>query len=109
MSPNLVPVAQRNCRTVNSHISTYLIPSDIYSATYSVVEYTPQTYIQSDLDLLFSTLGLPIPAGTGPSPFDSIDGGELQFEEEDFGINGESNLDLSYAIGLRKSPIQHSQ
>jgi tripeptidyl-peptidase I len=77
--------------------------SHIYSATYSVVEYTPQTYIQSDLDLLFSTLGLPIPAGTGPSPFVPIDGGELQFQEEDFSVNGESNLDLSYAIGLRKS------
>ena len=52
---------------------------------------------------MFSTLGLKIPAGTGPDPIDFIDGAVLQFEEEDFDVNGESNLDLTYAIGLRKS------
>ena len=76
-------------------------PNTIRS-TYSVVEYTPQAYIQTDLDLVFSTLGLPIPAGTGPSPIDFIDGATLQYQEEDFGVNGESNLDLTYAIALRK-------
>jgi hypothetical protein len=102
VSPNLVPVAQWDSRSVGSPKLQLLEFSNVISATYSVVEYTPQTYIQSDLDLVFKTLGLPIPAGTGPSPIDFIDGAVLQFEQENFNVNGESNLDLTYAIGLRK-------
>jgi len=77
--------------------------SNTIRGTYSVVEYTPQAYVQTDLDLVYSTLGLAIPAGTGPDPIDFIDGAVLQYEEQDFNVNGESNLDLTYAIGLRKS------
>ncbi|KAG9242153.1 peptidase S8/S53 domain-containing protein [Calycina marina] len=68
-------------------------------SSYGIVEYTPQAYLQDDLNLFYSTLTPYVPQGTAPI-FDSIDGGVLQTTEEDFSLNGESDLDLEYAISL---------
>jgi tripeptidyl-peptidase-1 len=66
---------------------------------YGIVEYTPQSYVQSDLDLFLSQYKL---SANGTTPiiyfidgavFDTPDTGNLD-------INGESNLDLQYAISL---------
>ena len=71
-------------------------------SSYGIVEYTPQAYLQSDLDLFFSNLAAEIPAGTAPT-FDSIDGGVDQTTTQSFDDNGESDLDLEYAIALGMS------
>ncbi|KAG0693459.1 peptidase S8/S53 domain-containing protein [Suillus ampliporus] len=68
------------------------------SNSYGIVEYTPQAYIQSDLDMFaknFST-GL---EGVSPTMV-SIDGGFLQTVNVSFDYNGESNLDLVYSMTL---------
>ncbi|KAG0699462.1 peptidase S8/S53 domain-containing protein [Suillus ampliporus] len=68
------------------------------SNSYGIVEYTPQAYIQSDLDMFaknFST-GL---EGVSPTMV-SIDGGFLQTVNVSFGYNAESNLDLEYSMTL---------
>ena len=71
-------------------------------SSYGIVEYTPQAYLQSDLDLFYTNLAREIPAGTGPT-FDSIDGGVDQTTTQSFNNNGESDLDLEYAIALGMS------
>lgn len=68
--------------------------------SYGIVEYTPQVYVQSDLDLFaqnFST-GL---EGVSPTLV-SIDGGTLQTSDytPSFDYNGEANLDLEYGMTL---------
>ncbi|CAA7270109.1 unnamed protein product [Cyclocybe aegerita] len=66
--------------------------------SFGIVEYTPQAYLQSDLDMFnrnFST------ALVGKSPkLVSIDGGIVQTIQSGFDYNGESNLDLQYAMNL---------
>jgi len=71
-------------------------------SSYGVVEYTPQAYLQSDLNLFYSNLAREIPSGTAPI-FDSIDGGVDQTTTQSFNDNGESDLDLEYAIALGMS------
>ena len=73
-------------------------------SSYGVVEYTPQAYLQKDLNLFYSNLAREIPAGTAPI-FDSIDGGVDQTTTQSFNDNGESDLDLEYAIALGEIPI----
>ena len=68
-------------------------------SSYGIVEYTPQAYLQSDLNLFYSNLAREIPSGTAPI-FDSIDGGVDQTTTQNFNDNGESDLDLEYAIAL---------
>ena len=68
-------------------------------SSYGIVEYTPQAYLQSDLNLFYTNLAREIPAGTAPI-FDSIDGGVDQTTTQSFNDNGESDLDLEYAIAL---------
>lgn len=68
-------------------------------SSYGIVEYTPQAYLQADLDLFYSNLAQEIPAGTAPT-LDSIDGGVDQTTTQGFNYNGESDLDLEYAIAL---------
>ena len=68
-------------------------------SSYGIVEYTPQAYLQSDLNLFYSNLAREIPSGTAPI-FDSIDGGVDQTTTQSFDDNGESDLDLEYAIAL---------
>lgn len=62
------------------------------------VEYTPQAFLQPDLDLFFrnfstsQALNKPILV--------SIDGGVAQTIDQSFGFNGESSLDLEYGMTL---------
>ena len=66
--------------------------------SYGIVEYTPQAYVPSDLDLFFKNFST---KQVGQRPiFDSIDGGVDQQTMMGFGYNGESNLDLEYAMTL---------
>jgi tripeptidyl-peptidase I len=66
--------------------------------SYGIVEYTPQSYIPSDLDVFAKNF---TPGAVGYRPkLDSIDGGEIITGPPDFSVNSESNLDLQYAIGL---------
>ncbi|MCJ1474289.1 hypothetical protein MMC13_002947 [Lambiella insularis] len=66
--------------------------------SYGIVEYTPQAFLQSDLNMFFANFSkfqvqkTPI--------FDSIDGGVDQTIVEGFEYNGESDLDLEYAMTL---------
>ncbi|MCJ1435182.1 hypothetical protein MMC27_004553 [Xylographa pallens] len=69
------------------------------SSSYGIVEYTPEAYIQTDLNLFYSTLAREIPQGTAPV-LDSIDGGVNQQTTQSFNDNGESDLDLQYAQAL---------
>ena len=68
-------------------------------SSYGIVEYTPQAYLQSDLNLFYSNLAREIPSGNAPI-FDSIDGGVDQTTTQSFNDNGESDLDLQYGIAL---------
>ena len=68
-------------------------------SSYGIVEYTPQAYLQGDLNLFYANLARQIPSGTAPT-FDSIDGGVDQTSTQSFNYNGESDLDLEYAIAL---------
>ncbi|KAG1738203.1 subtilisin-like protein, partial [Suillus lakei] len=66
--------------------------------SYGIVEYSPQAYVQSDLDMFaknFST-GL---EGVSPTLV-SIDGGSIPTSGSSFDYNGESNLDLEYGMTL---------
>jgi tripeptidyl-peptidase-1 len=68
-------------------------------SSYGIVEYTPQAYLQSDLNLFYSNLQRQILSGTGPT-VDLIDGAIVQTTTQSFSYNGESDLDLQYAIAL---------
>lgn len=79
----------------------YLLPPG-FSAnpknSYGIVEYTPQAYLQSDLDMFFANFSKNQVQRT--PIFDSIDGGVDQTTNQGFGYNGESDLDLEYAMSL---------
>ncbi|KAL9623206.1 MAG: hypothetical protein Q9160_002521 [Pyrenula sp. 1 TL-2023] len=79
----------------------YRFPPNVAAApgnSYGIVEYTPQAYLPGDLDLFFRNFSPPL---VGQRPiFDSIDGGVLQTTNESFQFNGESDLDLEYALTL---------
>ncbi|KUJ19485.1 subtilisin-like protein [Mollisia scopiformis] len=68
-------------------------------SSYGIVEYTPQAYLQSDLNLFYSNLQRQIASGTAPT-IDLIDGATVQTSTQSFDDNGESDLDLQYAIAL---------
>ena len=66
--------------------------------SYGIVEYTPQAYLQGDLDLFFANFSK---AQVQRTPIlDSIDGGVDQTSAQGFQYNGESDLDLEYAMSL---------
>ena len=65
---------------------------------YGIVEYTPQAYLQGDLDLFFANFSKNQVQRT--PIFDSIDGGVDQTTNRSFNFNGESDLDLEYAMTL---------
>ncbi|PBP18238.1 hypothetical protein BUE80_DR011052 [Diplocarpon rosae] len=79
----------------------YLFPQSFAANSensYGVVEYTPQAYLPGDLDKFFKNFSEPM---IGQRPiFNSIDGGYLQTDRQSFVYNGESNLDLEYAMSL---------
>ncbi len=66
--------------------------------SYGIVEYTPEAYLASDLDMFFRNFS---PSQVGARPiFDSIDGGVNQQQYKNFSFNGEPDLDLEYAMTL---------
>ncbi|KAM0791633.1 hypothetical protein ACM66B_006071 [Microbotryomycetes sp. NB124-2] len=97
--PNL-----KNCSAVTTldclraQYNYYYKPQAINKNSFAVVEYTPQAYVPSDLDLFFANYS-PSLVGTRPTLY-SIDNGVVQQEQQGFDYNGESNLDIEYAIGL---------
>jgi len=72
---------------------------NIIRSSYGIVEYTPQAYRQSDLNLFYNNLARQIPPETAPT-VDFIDGATVQITTQSFGYNAESDLDLEYAIAL---------
>lgn len=66
--------------------------------SYGIVEYTPQAYVPEDLDLFFANFSK---HQVGDRPIlDSVDGGVVQQDSMGFEYNGESDLDLEYAMAL---------
>ncbi|TAQ88670.1 hypothetical protein B7494_g2997 [Chlorociboria aeruginascens] len=66
--------------------------------TLGIVEYTPQAFLQSDLDLWFDQFSA---KQVGQAPItDLIDGAIVQTTNRSFDFNGESSLDLQYAMSL---------
>jgi tripeptidyl-peptidase-1 len=63
-----------------------------------IVEYTPQAFLQSDLDMWFKQFS---PNQVGQSPqANLIDGAVVQQTNKSFSFNGESSLDLQYGMSL---------
>ncbi|KAF8576122.1 subtilisin-like protein [Ramaria rubella] len=73
-------------------------PVATYENSYGIVEYTPQAFLQSDLDLFFRNFSPSIEIKT--PKLISIDGGVAQTTNQSFDLNGESNLDLQYGMAL---------
>ena len=66
--------------------------------TFGVVEFTPQAFLQTDLDMFFHNFSA---KQVGQTPqLISIDGGVAQTANQSFDFNGESDLDLEYAMTL---------
>ena len=87
--------------TPNCLRALYTFPPGITAAPgneYGIVEYTPQAYRPEDLDLFFSNFSRK-QVGQRPK-LDSIDGGVVQQTNASFNFNGESDLDLEYAMTL---------
>lgn len=68
-------------------------------SSFGIVEYTPQAQRQSDLNLFYANLQRQIPSGYAPN-ISLIDGAIIQNTTKSFAANGESDLDLEYAIAL---------
>ena len=80
----------------------YNLPNaTLQKSSYGIVEYTPQAYLQSDLNLFYATLAESIPDNTAPI-FSSVDGGVEQTANSGFSYYGETALDLEYSIALGK-------
>ena len=94
----------KNCNTLitpNCLRALYLFPPGLTANpknSYGIVEYTPQAYLQGDLDLFFANFSKNQVQRT--PTLDSIDGGIPQTTNQGFGYNGESDLDLEYAMTL---------
>ena len=74
--------------------------SAIKNNSLGVVEYTPQAFLQSDLNMWFKQFS---PDQVGQSPNTNlIDGAIVQTQNQSFNFNGESALDLEYAMSLVK-------
>lgn len=66
--------------------------------TLGVVEYTPQAFLQSDLNMYFKQFA-PSLTQTAPN-VNLIDGAIVQSTNQSFSFNGESALDLEFAMAL---------
>ncbi|KAK6433611.1 hypothetical protein LTR95_010213 [Oleoguttula sp. CCFEE 5521] len=87
--------------TPNCLRALYEFPPNVYAApgnSLGIVEYSPQAYVGSDLDLFFANFSTR-QVGDRPT-LDSIDGGVVQSQVMSFNYNGESDLDLEYAMTL---------
>ncbi|KAI0261677.1 subtilisin-like protein [Gloeopeniophorella convolvens] len=76
----------------------YYTPKATDKNSYGIVEFTPQAYLAGDLDLFFKNFSSSL-VGKRPTLV-SIDGGVLQTSNQTFDDNGESDLDLEYAMTL---------
>ncbi|KAK9780096.1 putative Protease s8 tripeptidyl peptidase [Seiridium cardinale] len=88
--------------TIDCIRALYSVPKGGDSAksnnTLGIVEYTPQAFLQGDLDLFFAQFE---PALAGKSPIVKlIDNAVVQTTNQSFSFNGESALDLEFAMGL---------
>ncbi|KAJ7162822.1 subtilisin-like protein [Mycena filopes] len=73
--------------------------------TFGIVEFTPQAFLQPDLDIFFGNFS-PNQIVTAPIPV-LIDGAIFQTIVESFQFNGESSLDLEYGMALTDpQPVQ---
>ncbi|KAJ6476108.1 subtilisin-like protein [Mycena sanguinolenta] len=80
-------------------------PRETKKNTFGIVEFTPQAFLGSDLDLFFANFS-PSLVGVRPIPV-LIDGAIVQTLDESFDFNGESDLDLEYSMALTNpQPIQ---
>ncbi|GLB38582.1 putative pro-kumamolisin, activation domain [Lyophyllum shimeji] len=66
--------------------------------SFGIVEFTPQAFLEGDLDLFFRNFS-PSLVGARPKTV-LIDGAIVQTTDQSFDFNGESDLDLEYAMGL---------
>jgi len=66
--------------------------------SYGIVELTPQAFLAGDLDLFFTNFSSSL-VGVRPVSV-LIDGAVVQTTDQSFNFNGESDLDLEYAMGL---------
>ena len=66
--------------------------------SYGIVEYTPQAFLQNDLNLFFANFSKNQVQKT--PIIDLIDGATVQTTNQGFQYNGESDLDLEYAMVL---------
>lgn len=73
-------------------------PRETKKNTFGIIEFTPQSFLAPDLDLFFTNFSTS-QVGTRPIPV-LIDGAIVQTSEQDFGVNGESDLDLQYGMSL---------
>ncbi|KAH8992820.1 subtilisin-like protein [Lactarius hatsudake] len=73
-------------------------PVAIAKNSYGIVEFTPQAFLATDLDLFFTNFSSK-QIGQRPTLV-SIDGGVVQTVAQSFNFNGESDLDLEYAMVL---------
>lgn len=72
--------------------------SAIKNNSLGVVEYTPQAFLQADMDMWFKQFS---PSQVGQAPNTNlIDGAIVQTTNQSFSFNGESALDLQYAMSL---------
>lgn len=75
-----------------------LTAGTLNGSSYGIVEYGYQSYLPDDLDLFFANFSS---EQVGERPLlDSVDGGEPQDLLQTFSFNGESDLDLQYAMTL---------
>lgn len=107
----LVPDATIATITGTKHCDEFITPECLRSlykipiltkankqSSYGIVEYTPQAYLQDDLNMFFSNFSKSQQQLT--PILDSIDGGIAQNVNQSFNFNGESDLDLEYGMAL---------
>ncbi|KAI0048067.1 subtilisin-like protein [Auriscalpium vulgare] len=73
-------------------------PISTQKNSFAVVEFTPQAYLEEDLDLFFNNFSKSM-LGQRPTLV-PIDGGIVQTLNQSFYFNAESNLDLQYSMTL---------
>lgn len=73
-------------------------PVATHKNSFGIVEFTPQAYLPGDLDLFFRNFS-PSLVGVRPKAV-LIDGAVIKNPSISFNFNGESDLDLQYAMGL---------
>lgn len=76
----------------------YYDPVATEENSYGIVEYTPQSFVQSDLQMFARNFSTDL---IGKTPMlVSIDGGYYQTQYTGFNYSGEPNLDLQYGMSL---------